>query len=511
MFALPRADLKPNSAEWETIPHITPNGFREYDARWKYGEEINLLGFQALGLALGTMVHDHCTAKGLSPRIATGHDYRDYSLMLKQALSLGLVSAGCEVVDIGLALSPTAYFAQFAYDCPAVAMVTASHNERPWTGVKMGVERPLTFGPTEMTALKEMTLGGKGIARPGGIYRTVSDARARYVADLTQRGPYRRKIKAVVACGNGTAAHFAPEVLARLGVEIVPLDATLDHSFPRYNPNPEDHHMLDAMAEAVRESGADLALGFDGDGDRCGVCDNEGHEIFADKIGVMVARDLSQRFKDRTFVADVKSTGLFAVDPVLKANGAKADYWKTGHSYIKRRSHETGALAGFEKSGHFFFNPPIGRGYDDGIVSALAVLDLLENNPGQSLAALYRALPVTHATLTMGPYCPDNIKYGVVEDFTKRLKDMRDSGARIAGQAIVDILTINGIRFTIEDGTWGLIRASSNKPQLVVVAESPVSQARLCAMYRALKDMLDADTRVGEWDQTMDEVCKDCI
>src|SRR5207237_9406177 len=152
---------------------------------------------------------------------------------------------------------------------------------------------------------------------------------------------------------------------------------------PRYDQNPEEHVMLQAMAKAVREHGADVALGFDGDGDRCGVVDDEGEEIFADKIGLMLARDLSALHKDATFVVSVKSTALFATDEVRRGNGAKTVYWKTGHSYIKRKTAELGALAGFEKSGHFFFNPPIGRGYDDGLVAAAAILSMLDRNPGK--------------------------------------------------------------------------------------------------------------------------------
>jgi phosphomannomutase / phosphoglucomutase len=424
-------------------------------------------------------------------------------LMLKHSLTVGLMAAGAYVVDVGLALSPTAYFAQFEYDCLAVAMVTASHNEKPWTGVKMGTDRPLTFGPEKMGILKEMTLNGAWRPRPGGRSTMIAEARGRYLDDLVAGGPLSRNIRAVVACGNGTAAHFAPEALARLGVEVIPLDADLDHTFPRYNPNPEDHEMLHAMAEAVKAHGADLALGFDGDGDRCGLVGDDGVEIFADKLGVMLARDLSAQHAGALFIADVKSTGLFAVDPVLRANGARAEYWMTGHSHIKRRSHETGALAGFEKSGHFFFNAPVGRGYDDGIVSAIAVLRMLDRNPGKSISQLYAALPETHATLTMAPYCADETKYGVVAEYVARFEAMKANGDQVTGQDIADVLTVNGVRFTTADGTWGLIRASSNKPSLVVVAESPVSRSRMMEMYRFIKDMLDADSRVGAWDQTM--------
>src|SRR4029077_10610426 len=158
-----------------------------------------------------------------------------------------------------------------------------------------------------------------------------------------------RKLKVVAACGNGTASAFAPEVLARIGCEVIPLDVELDHTFPHYNPNPEDMQMLHAMRDKVLETGADVGLGFDGDGDRCGVVDNEGNEIFADKIGVMLARDISTLHPGSTFVVDVKSTGLFATDPVLNANKASTDYWKTGHSHIKRRVADLSAIAGFEK------------------------------------------------------------------------------------------------------------------------------------------------------------------
>src|SRR6478736_4363305 len=169
----PRSDLKPNTYEFETEPLVSPNGFREYDARWLFPKEINLLGMQALGLGLGTYFHE----LGIKSRVAAGHDYRSYSLSIKQALMLGLRDAGCEVIDIGLATTPMAYFAQFALDCPAVAMVTASHNENGWTGVKMGAARPLTFGPDDMTRLKEIVLEGLAKERPGGSYVAVPDMR----------------------------------------------------------------------------------------------------------------------------------------------------------------------------------------------------------------------------------------------------------------------------------------------------------------------------------------------
>src|SRR2546423_645082 len=273
MFPKPKAALVPNTYAFESEPMVKPTGFREYDARWLLEKEINLMGLQALGMGLGTLIHE----LGAKPEIVTGHDFRSYSASVKMALVSGLMAAG----------------------------------------------------------------------------------------------------------GNGTAGAFAPKVLEAIGCDVVPLDCELDHTFPKYNPNPEDMKMLHAMRDEVLRAKADAGLGFDGDGDRCGIVDNEGDEIFADKVGVMLARDMSARQRNATFVVDVKSTGLFMTDPVLLANGAKTDYWKTGHSYMKRRVNPIGAVAGFEKSGHFFFNKPLGRGYDDGLIFALAVCDMLDRKPGK--------------------------------------------------------------------------------------------------------------------------------
>jgi phosphomannomutase / phosphoglucomutase len=499
MFPKPKPSLTPNTYAYESEPLVKATGFREYDARWLLGDEINLMGVQALGLGLGTLLHE----LGAKPEIVTAHDYRSYSASVKLALVSGLMAAGCRVHDIGLAVTPMAYFAQFDLDVPCVAMVTASHNDNGWTGVKMGANRPLTFGPDEMTALKDIVLNARFTLRAGGSLNFVENFPARYMADLTNRPKLKRRLKVVCACGNGTAGAFSPQVLQAIGCEVVPLDCTLDHTFPRYNPNTEDLKMLHALAEEVRRTEADVGLAFDGDGDRCGVVDNTGEEIFADKVGVMLAREFSALHRNAIFVADVKSTGLFMTDPVLQNNGARTDYWKTGHSYMKRRTHELGALAGFEKSGHFFFNKPVGRGYDDGLISALAICDMLDRNPGKSMADLRNALPKTWGSPTMSPHCADETKYGVVDEVVKHFQDAQAAHQKVAGQSIRDLVTVNGVRVTVEDGTWGLVRASSNKPELVVVVESPVSEARMRDMFKAVDAVLRTHPEVGEYNQTI--------
>src|SRR3989449_2339748 len=220
MFPKAKSALTPNTYAFESEPLVKPTGFREYDARWLLGQELNLMGMQALGLGLGTLIH----ALGVRPEIVTGHDFRGYSSAVKAALVGGLMGAGCKVHDIGLALTPMAYFAQFELDVPCVAMVTASHNDNGWTGVKMGAERPLTFGPDEMTRLKDIVLDARFQLRGGGSYVFVEDFPARYIADLTNRPKLERRLKAVCACGNGTAGAFAPKVLEAVGCEVVPLD-----------------------------------------------------------------------------------------------------------------------------------------------------------------------------------------------------------------------------------------------------------------------------------------------
>lgn len=499
MFPTPVAALSPNTYAYESQPLVKPTGFREYDARWLFEREINLMGVQALGMGLGTLIR----RAGVPPAIVTGHDFRSYSASIKMALVSGLMAAGCTVHDIGLAITPMAYFAQFDLDVPCVAMVTASHNDNGWTGVKMGMARPLTFGPDEMARLKEIVLAADFDLAGGGSYRFVENFPARYIADLTTRAPLTRKLKVVCACGNGTAGAFAPAILTKIGCEVVPLDTDLDFTFPRYNPNPEDLEMLHAIRDAVLENGADLGFGFDGDGDRCGVIDDTGEEIFADKVGVMLARDISARHANARFVVDVKSTGLFATDPVLIENGAVTEYWKTGHSYMKRRTHELGALVGFEKSGHFFFNTPFGRGYDDGLVSAIAICDMLDRNPDRRMSELKAALPKTWSSPTMSPHCADETKYGVVDAVVKHFTEAQATGAPVAGQTIRDLVTVNGIRVTVADGTWGLVRASSNKPELVVVVESPVSETRMREMFVAVDAVLRMHPEVGAYNQTI--------
>ena len=481
----------------DNLVKIDPFGFREYDARWLYPENINLKGIVNLGKGLGSQIIHH--TKKNNPRVVVGHDYRSYSEDIKENLKKGLISTGCFVEDLGLSLSPMVYFAQFNLDSDAVAMVTASHNENGWTGVKMGIKKGLTHAPEEMKELKEITLKSKFLEGKGKE-KKIENFQDVYKNDLIKKNKLNKKIKVIAACGNGTAGIFAPDILRGIGCEVVELDCKLDWTFPKYNPNPEDMEMLHAISKAVIDNNADIGFGFDGDGDRCGVIDNKGKEIFSDKIGLLIARNLSKDHKKSKFVVDVKSTGLFNTDKILASNNCETIYWKTGHSHIKRKVNTENALAGFEKSGHFFFNQPLGYGYDDGINSAIQVCHLLDNE-NKNMSEIIKSIPNTFQSPTMAPFCKDDEKYNVVDEIVKQITEIKNKKIKIDNQEIKNILTVNGIRFSFEDGSWGLIRASSNKPSLVVVTESPSSEERKKKIFNFIDGLLQKTGKIGEYDQ----------
>ena len=475
--------------------HINPLGFREYDARWLYPKDVNNEGIKVVGQAFGTQIISKINK---SPRVIVGHDYRSYSEEVKKKFIEGLIDSGCEVEDIGLALSPTVYFAQFNLNADAVAMITASHNENGWTGIKMGIEKGLTHSPDEMNDLKKIVLEKKFL-KGKGSYKEIIGFKEKYINSLIGK-KINKKLKVVVACGNGTAGIFAPQVLRGIGCEVIELDCNLDYNFPKYNPNPEDLKMLKAISEVVKKNTADVGFGFDGDGDRVGVIDNEGSEIYSDKAGLLIARNLAPFHKNEKFIVDVKSTGLFEKDKILLQNECKTIYWKTGHSHIKRKVKETGALAGFEKSGHFFFNKPLGYGYDDGINSAIQICRLLDSQ-NKKMSEIINELPKTYQTPTMAPFCKDEEKYKVVKYLVKKIKELKNNKTKVDDQKISDLLTVNGVRFSLEDGSWGLIRASSNKPSLVIVTESPTSDKRKKEIFNFIDNLLKETGKVGKYDQ----------
>ena len=490
----------PESWRYNNEVWISSTGFREYDCRWRYPEEINPLGLTEIGKAIGTYVND----LGKPADIIVGCDFRAYSPAVKNALVIGLISAGMRVVDIGTVLSPMAYYARVKLNIPNVCMVTASHNPNGWTGIKVGIEHPFTLSPEDISALKTIVFNDNNRPLAGGQYNTCAGIADDYLQHLTKDVDIRRKLRIVCATGNGTASTFALALLERLGVATLPLHAEPDSTFPNYNPNPEALIMLNDMKDKIRTTGADLAFGFDGDGDRLGVVDHKANEIYSDKLGLIIARSLAARIPNAKFVADIKSTGTFSSDPVLAGHGAHTEYGMTGHSHMKRRVKELGAVLGIEKSGHFYFSPPVGHGFDCALQTAVEVCKLLDENPHKTLADLAGDLPLTWNSPTMSPYCDDTEKYEVVARITARLLQFHSEGGLVDGKKIVKILTINGARVVLANNSWFLIRASSNTPNLVVVCESTESMAELRNIFGFVREILRFEPLVGAFDQSID-------
>ena len=480
---------------------ISPFGFREYDARWIYPDDVNRKGLEVFGYSLGEYISKKVK---VGASIVVGHDYRSYSEEVKYHVVKGLLSTGCNIIDIGLSLSPMVYFAQHHLNSDALAMITASHNDNGWTGIKCGIEKSLTFGPDEMKEIKKIALSINDYqASEQGKYEFRNGLKENYLSYLIKDFKLKNKLKIVVACGNGTAGAFAPDVLRSIGCDVIELHCDLDHSFPNYNPNPEDLVMLRDLSDSVLKHKADAGFGFDGDGDRLGVVDNLGEEIFSDKIGLLLAQNISNDHQNSTFVVDVKSTGLYFNDPVLKKNNCTVDMWKTGHSHMKRRVRELNSISGFEKSGHFFINEPLGLGFDDGLMSAILMAKLLDEKKDSSLSEIKDSLPITYQSPTMAPYCADDEKYQVVDEMIDKIDSMFLNNESINDQKIKNIVTVNGIRFELANGSWGLIRASSNKPSLVIVIESLRSNDEVKEIFDFINSLLDTTGKVGEYDQSI--------
>jgi len=495
------SEVPGNSADYFEKTLITDNGFREYDVRWLLGSEINPNGFAVLGRAFGTYVRKYVYDESEHKKVVVGHDFRSYSQDVARSFIVGLLWSGVDVLDIGLALSPILYFAQHHLGVKAGAMVTASHNENGWTGLKLADGLSSTLGPDGIRRFREIVKGGQFSTGPG-TYQSCDGVFEAYVQDVTGEGKLAHPVDVVLAAGNGTAGRFAPAVLRALGCNVVEVDCDLDWNFPHHNPNPEDISFLHSIGEATREHHARIGVGIDGDGDRIGIVDDAGNEVFSDRVALLLARWIGRQTPGRTVVIDVKSTGLFFTDPVLRQTNTNVVMVKTGHSYVKAAVAEHDAAAGFERSGHWFFNAPYGRKYDDAVLAAANLLRMLDQS-GASLSDMLAELPHTWQSPTLGPHCDDNVKYDVVEEMTQRYREDMEAGTLIGGAPIKDLITVNGVRFVLEDDGWGLIRASSNKPSLVLVAESCKSEDQLYQIMHHIQARLAATNKVGKYDQQM--------
>jgi phosphomannomutase/phosphoglucomutase len=446
--------------------------FREYDVRGRgpdvfpeATDELADEGVRLLGQAFGSLARE----RGRTACVV-GHDLRTYSERLKDRFVEGVAAAGLEVLDAGCCLTPTLYFAQIHLNCPAGAMLTASHNPQGWSGMKLATDFVQTLGPADIGRLKALCDDGP-LATGAGLVRRV-DVREAYLRDLSSRVRPSRRLRVVLDCGNGTASYFAVAAFEAAGFEVVPLFCDPDPSFPNHFPNPSEQQNRLAVRAKVRETGADLGLSFDGDGDRVGVEDERGEGVNADLVLMLLARQVLARRPGSPVVFDVKCSQALVED--VAAHGGRPVMWKTGHSHIKAKMKETGAPIAGERSGHIFIKEGF-HGFDDGVFAGLRLAEFVANE-GRPLSRLLAEAPRYVTSPEIHVDCADEVKYGVVDRLVEEFQ--REFPGRVNA--------INGARVSF-DGGWGLVRASSNLPELVLVFEGRTREEmeRIKADFRA--------------------------
>jgi phosphomannomutase/phosphoglucomutase len=455
--------------------------FREYDLRGRVNEEeLNVESVQRIAHAFGIFLK-----KRKIDSTVIGYDNRKTSLDFKNAAATGLLSAGCNVIDIGLTLSPVLYFAQHHYHCPGGVIVTASHNPDDWSGMKLADGLSRTLGPAEMKELFQLVVSGERV-QGSGKYES-RDVRSAYIERLTDGVKLERPLKVVVECGNGGAGVFAYEILQRIGCLTFQLYCDPDTSYPNYFPNPSNLKARKRLREMVTHPyiQADIGLGFDGDGDRIGVQDGQGRDVWSDVMLIFLARQMLVRKPGSQIVFDVKCTQALIED--IESNGGKPVMWKTGHSHIKAKLHELNAALAGERSGHIFFNEGY-YGFDDALYAAVRLLEYLASQK-KSFAELLETVPKYVTSPEIAAHCADEVKYRVVEELVGEFK-------KEYGDKVIDI---NGARVVFGDG-WGLVRASSNLPELVIIFEAKTEE-RVREIRKLFRDKILAHPEVSpKWE-----------
>jgi phosphomannomutase/phosphoglucomutase len=463
-----------------TNPQINPHMFRAYDIRGfaePYGTDLTPAVTRLIGQAWGTWLR----RRGGSSMVVGG-DLRPHTPALKGAFIEGALASGCDVVDIGDATSPLMYYATIDRKTSGGVNITASHNPVEYNGIKMVEKDALPIAEEEISEVRDLTIA-RDFEHGSGTLSSW-DAKAAYYDKIEQLTlPLARPMKVVVDTGNGVAGLFAPEMLRRLGCDVVELYTDPDPTFPNHLPDPEkEENMRDLMA-LVPKVGAEVGLAWDGDGDRLGICDERGHRWEADFINILLARDLLTRHPGATILLDVKSSINTLED--LKSRGGDPQLGKTGHSFMKRRMKADGILLGGELSGHIF----LGENYypvDDALIAAGRVLSILSRSD-KPLSGQFDELPPLYATHLIQLHCPDDKKFQVVADLRDKLS------------AKYPVIDIDGARADFGDG-WALVRNSNTSPSLTVRCEARTPEG-LARISKEMHDLLAAEPSVdmSEW------------
>ena len=424
--------------------------FREYDIRGQVNdEELNAKSAEIIGKAFGTFLD----RRGISD-VVVGLDSRYGSIELKDGLVAGLRTTGRNVIMIGMCLTPMMYWAQYHFKTKGGAMITGSHNPKGWNGLKLAYDFSRTLGGEDIQHVYELCESGNFVTGGGDL--TEASITEEYTADLVGRVKVGRHLKVVIDTGNGTAGAFAPRIFRDAGLEVIEQFTELDHDFPNHEPDPARTDTVEAIGKRVLAEGADMGFGFDGDGDRFGLVDEKGDVVWPDRYMILLSRQVLEKSPGGKVIFDVKCSQALEEDIV--AHGGQPIMWKTGHSHIKKKLHEEKGLLAGEMSGHIFFVENY-YGFDDGVYAALRFAEYVSNLEGK-LSEIIATTPYYVSSPTINAHCADEVKYDVVERLTADLK-----------KDFERVIDINGARVVFDDG-WGLVRASSNLPELVLRFEA---------------------------------------
>ncbi|MBI2374690.1 MAG: phosphomannomutase/phosphoglucomutase [Deltaproteobacteria bacterium] len=431
---------------------LSPEIFRQYDIRGVVDRDLTEEGVEAIGRAFATWV-----AKG---PLVVGRDCRLHSERLAKALLAGISKAGVPAIDVGVVPTPTLYFALHHFDAAGGIQITGSHNPPEYNGLKISIGKQSLYGDGIQELRRRIETQTFPPAASASVERANIDAA--YAEAVTSRmtmGP--RHLKAVVDGGNGTAAPTAIPILEKLGVEVVPLFAEMDGTFPNHHPDPTVEQNLLDLRRAVLAEKADLGIAFDGDGDRIGVLDEEGRVLWGDQLMILFSRALLTEVPGATVIGEVKCSQTL-YDEITRLGG-KPVMWKAGHSLIKAKMAETGAELAGEMSGHIFFKHRW-YGFDDATYSAARLVELLSREP-RPLGELLLDVPKTHSTPELRADCPEDLKAPLVAACVRAFRER--------GMEVVDV---DGARVSYGDGAWGLVRASNTTPILVLRFEAKSDQ-----------------------------------
>lgn len=436
---------------------MNQNIFREYDIRGIVGEHLTDETVAILGKAIGTFF-----SRNGAKRIAVGYDARESSPRFCASLTKGFNETGCDVVLIGRIPTPVLYHTVYTRNVDGGVMITGSHNPPDHNGFKICLGKATLFG-SQIQEIKQIALAGE-FSKGAGTSET-SEALETYEKDILSKISLgTRKLKAVVDGGNGMGGVTGVPVYEKLGVELVKLFTEPDSNFPNHHPDPTVTENLQDCIRAVKESGADLGIAFDGDGDRIGLTDENGRIIWGDELMVLLSREILKENPQATIIAEVKCSQNLFDD--IAAHGGNPIMWKAGHSIIKAKMKETGAALAGEMSGHIFFADRF-YGFDDATYAGARILEILSKTD-KKLSELLSDLPASVSTPELRVDCADERKFEVVERIAEEFAETNE------------VITIDGARILFENG-WGLVRASNTQAILVLrfEADSEENLARI--------------------------------